>query len=129
MQLWHIHAITSLQIFCCSAAYLSGSAAQIFVGIIANPKNKPCRGEPRRARRSQIFVNVLPIAMFKQLENLFPDTNDKFNKNHFSILIFEHRFYNNIQLTTPEMVFSICFKWKYNTCLLTNDMPDFATRV
>src|SRR5450759_3580097 len=54
-------------IFCCSAAFLSGIAAQIFVEIQVNHKNKPYRGE--------IFVNVLQKAMFKlhpKCENLLP---------------------------------------------------------
>jgi hypothetical protein len=58
MQLWQICAITSLlQIFCCSASYFSGSAAQIFVEIMENFKNKPCMGE--------IFDKALQIDMFK----------------------------------------------------------------
>jgi len=69
MQLRHIRAITSLQIFCCSAAYFSGSAAQIFVERMANYTNKPCRGE--------IFDIVLQIVMFKRFLNILPDTNDK----------------------------------------------------
>ncbi len=60
MQLNAIHVISWLQIFCCSAAFLSGSAAKIFVEIMVISKKKPCRGE--------IFVNILYIPVFKQLD-------------------------------------------------------------
>jgi hypothetical protein len=66
MQLWHVRATTSLQIFCCSAAYFSGSAAQIFVEFMEKFKNKPCRGE--------IFDNVLQMAMFKLFINILHET-------------------------------------------------------